>query len=288
MRPHPSPDRPELGTSDLRTLTELLSNSDRLFVLTGAGCSSASGIPTYRDEEGRWKRRQPITVAAFTGSESVRRRYWARSMVGYRLMAEAAPNAGHAALARLEEKGRLGLLVTQNVDGLHQRAGSRAVLDLHGRVDEVVCLDCRAPSTRAALQERLTAANPAWVDLHAPTAPDGDADLERDTGRFEIPACLDCGGMLKPDLVFFGESVPRARVERAYDAVSACDAMLVVGSSLRIFSGGRFVRAAGERGVPIALLNLGRTRADEIATVKLRAASDAVLPELVAALTSGV
>jgi len=266
---------------DLAVVADLLSDSKRLLVLTGAGCSSASGIPTYRDEEGRWKRRQPITFAAFAGSESVRRRYWARSLVGYRLMAEALPNAGHVALARLEAAGRVELLVTQNVDGLHQRAGSRTVLDLHGRVDAVVCLDCRASSTRTELQDRLVAANAAFAALVAPTAPDGDADLEQDTASFEVPPCRACGGVLKPDLVFFGESVPKPRVERAYDAVAACDAMLVVGSSLRIFSGWRFVRAAVERGVPLALLNLGRTRADEIATVKLRAAADVALPELI-------
>jgi len=278
LSPPPHPD-------ELRALADLLAKSKRLFVLTGAGCSTASGIPTYRDEAGRWKRRQPITYAAFTGSALTRRRYWARSLVGYRRMATAQPNAGHAALAQLEALGRIGLLVTQNVDGLHQRAGSHNVLDLHGRVDGVICLGCRARTSRAALQASLIEANPAWADLEAATAPDGDADLERDTTSFEVPGCRDCAGLLKPDLVFFGESVPKDRVERAYAAVASCDALLVVGSSLQVFSGWRFVRAAGERGTPVALLNLGRSRADDLASIRVRAASDEVLPGLVASLS---
>ena len=275
---------PPAHPDDLRALADLLAKSKRLFVLTGAGCSTASGIPTYRDEAGRWKRRQPITYAAFTGSALTRRRYWARSLVGYRRMAKAQPNAGHTALAQLEALGRIGLLVTQNVDGLHQRAGSRNVLDLHGRVDGVICLGCRARTSRAVLQASLVEANPAWAALEAASAPDGDADLERDTTAFEVPDCRACAGLLKPDLVFFGESVPKDRVERAYAAVASCDALLVVGSSLQVFSGWRFVRAAGERGTPVALLNLGRSRADDLALIRVRAASDEVLPGLVASL----
>ena len=269
---------------DTPSVADILRHAERLFVLTGAGCSTASGIPTYRDEEGEWKRRPPITYAAFTKSEPTRRRYWARSLVGYPRMAEAEPNAGHHALAALEARGCIDLIVTQNVDRLHQRAGSRAVLDLHGRIDAVICLSCRDASTRAALQRRLLEANPDWAGLEAGTAPDGDADLERDADRFVVPECRKCGGMLKPDLVFFGESVPRDRVDRAYEAVRSSDAVLVIGSSLKVFSGWRFVHAAHAEGIPIALLNLGRTRADEIATASLRAASDEALPALVADL----
>jgi len=267
--------------SGAATVADLLDQSQRLFVLTGAGCSTASGIPTYRDEAGAWKRRPPITFAAFTGSAATRQRYWARSLVGYRRMAEARPNAGHAALSDLEAKGRVGLVVTQNVDGLHQRAGSAAVLDLHGRVDAVICLGCKTTSQRGDLQQRLLSANPTWGALDAATAPDGDADLELDTQGFDVPECLSCSGMLKPHLVFFGESVPRERVERAYAAVRASDAVLVVGTSLQVFSGWRFVRAAHKQGLPIALVNLGRTRADDIATASLVAPSHVALPTLV-------
>ena len=268
-------------------LLDLLRPSQRLFVLTGAGCSTGSGIPDYRDEDGAWKRRQPVTFAAFTGSEAVRRRYWARSMIGYPRMAGARPNAAHDALARLEALGRIGRLVTQNVDDLHRRAGSRHVLDLHGRLADVVCLGCREVTPRDRLQARLLDLNPIWRDRVAGTAPDGDADLEADTSGFEIPGCTTCGGMLKPAVVFFGENVPEARVAEAYGAVEACDAVLVVGSSLMVFSGWRFVRAAARAGRPIAILNLGRTRADDLATVKLEAPCHEFLPAAVEALAGG-
>ena len=269
------------------TVADILERAERLFVLTGAGFSTASGIPTYRDEEGEWKRRQPITYAAFTKSEPTRRRYWARSLVGYPQMAHAEPNAGHYALAELEALGRVHLLVTQNVDRLHQRAGSENVVDLHGRIDAVICLDCRDGTSRQDLQERLRTMNPAWAELEAGTAPDGDADLEQDTSAFRIPGCQQCGGMLKPDLVFFGESVPRDRVDHAYEAVRSSDAVLVIGSSLKVFSGWRFVHAAHEAGIPIALLNLGRTRADDIATARMTEPSDTALPQLVQMLKAG-
>lgn len=268
----------------LDALTDFLDGSRRLFVLTGAGCSTDSGIPDYRDDEGEWKRRQPIRYAQFTGSEAVRRRYWARSMVGWPRMAGARPNEAHAGLAALEAAGRIDLLVTQNVDGLHQAAGSRAVLDLHGRIADVICLDCGERSARARLQDRLRSANPAWAGLRADTAPDGDADLEADTRDFVVPACEACGGLLKPDVVFFGESVPPARVERAYAAVARSEAVLVVGSSLMVFSGLRFVRAATKQGVPVAILNRGRTRADDAATLKVEAPAGRALAAAAAAL----
>ncbi len=252
-------------------LAEFVERAERLFVLTGAGCSTDSGIPDYRDDGGDWKRRQPIRYAEFTRSEGARKRYWARSMIGWPRMAAAQPNAAHHALAALEADGLLDLLVTQNVDGLHQAAGSRRVLDLPGRIADVICLDCRARSSRDALQARLLAANPSWTHLEAGTAPDGDADLEADTRDFAVPACEACGGMLKPDVVFFGESVPADRVEAAYAAVAASDALLVVGSSLMVFSGLRFVRAAVKAGVPVAILNRGRTRADDVASLKIEA-----------------
>ena len=244
----------------------------RLFVLTGAGCSTASGIPDYRDEQGAWKRTPPVTYQAFTGDPATRRRYWARSMTGWPRVADARPNDAHRALASLEAQGRCEVLLTQNVDGLHQAAGSHAVIDLHGRLEGVVCLACGEVTSRSALQARLADANPAWIDLQAGTAPDGDADLEgKDFDRFQVPVCEACGGMLKPDVVFFGENVPRTRVEAAMAHVDQADARLVVGSSLMVYSGLRFVHAAVRRQIPVAAVSLGRTRADDLLQFRIAA-----------------
>ncbi len=253
------------------TLASFFKKHSRLFVLTGAGCSTASGIPDYRDERGEWKRQQPITYADLKRSEHVRRRYWARSLVGFRRIGEARPNDAHFALAKLERLGRLSLLVTQNVDGLHQRAGSRDVIDLHGRIDAVECLSCGVELSRSEHQKRLEADNPDFVTLSGGVAPDGDADLAGvDYARFRVVDCDHCGGLLKPSVVFFGETVPPERVRRAYAALESTDAMLVAGSSLMVFSGYRFVRRAAERGLPIAIVNRGKTRADEYAELKVQ------------------
>lgn len=242
----------------------------RLFVLTGAGISTASGIPDYRDLDGGWKRRPPVTYQAFVADATTRARYWARSLIGWRRFGSARPNQAHAALARLENDGRIEALVTQNVDGLHQSAGSRAVIDLHGRLDEVRCLQCERRIPREAFQRELEARNPTWRELDALTAPDGDADLDgMDFTSFDVPACAACGGMLKPDVVFFGENVPRERVGRAYAHLAAADAMLVVGSSLMVYSGFRFAREAARSGKPIAAINRGRTRADDLFALKV-------------------
>jgi NAD-dependent SIR2 family protein deacetylase len=250
-------------------LAGFLSRHPRLLVLTGAGVSTESGIPDYRDANGDWKRPQPVTYQAFTGDEATRQRYWARSLLGWATMAHARPGAAHLALARLEAAGRVELLLTQNVDGLHGAAGSRRVVDLHGRIDTVVCLACGTRSPRALLQQELVARNPAFARLSAGAAPDGDADLEHaDFSRFEVPPCSRCGGMLKPDVVFFGESVPRERVAQAMAALQRADALLVVGSSLMVYSGYRFALAAAEQHKPIAALNLGRTRADALLALK--------------------
>ena len=250
----------------------------RVFVLTGAGCSTASGIPDYRDTDGQWKRTPPVTYQAFTGDARINARYWDRSFIGWPRMAQAHPNDVHRALARYENDGRISSLITQNVDGLHQRAGSRDVIDLHGRIDAVVCLGCAAQQPRAAVQEQLAAMNPDWAGLEAETAPDGDADLDgHDFSRFRVPACGHCGGMLKPDVVFYGENVPRARYHQAQAALTASDAVLVVGSSLMVYSGYRFVRQAAEAGLPIAILNRGRTRADDLASLKLEADAGSTL-----------
>lgn len=257
--------------SDSR-LEDFISAHRRLFVLTGAGCSTGSGIPDYRDEQGAWKRTPPVTYQAFVGDGITRRRYWARSLVGWPRIAQAQPNAAHRALAALEAQGRCSQLLTQNVDGLHQAAGSRAVIDLHGRLDAVVCLGCGASSSRADVQRRLAEANPAWAGLAAGAAPDGDADLEdRDFATFQVPACDACGGMLKPDVVFFGENVPRTRVDAAMARLAQADGMLVVGSSLMVYSGLRFVHAAVRAQIPVAAVNLGRTRADDLLRFRMAA-----------------
>lgn len=257
-------------TTNDDALPRFIARHRRLFVLTGAGCSTESGIPDYRDADGSWKRTQPVTYQAFMGEELTRKRYWARSLVGWRRFGKALPNATHHALARLEQLGKLELLLTQNVDGLHQQAGNRDVVDLHGRLDTVRCMGCEHRSPRHAFQQTLLALNPQWDRLDAGDAPDGDADLDGyDFSTFNVPPCPLCGGILKPDVVFFGENVPRDRVTAAMQALEAADAMLVVGSSLMVFSGYRFAHAAAKAGKPIAAVNLGRTRADPLLSLKV-------------------
>jgi NAD-dependent SIR2 family protein deacetylase len=252
-------------------LREFIQRHSRLFVLTGAGCSTDSGIPDYRDADGEWKRAQPVQFRSFMDDALTRKRYWARSLVGWRRFGRARPNDAHQALAALERRGRVGLLVTQNVDRLHQAAGSSAVVDLHGRLDTVRCMGCEGRLPREELQQQLLERNPDWADLDARDAPDGDADLHGlDFSSFDVPACRECGGVLKPDVVFYGESVPRERVTTAMQGVAEADAMLVVGTSLMVFSGYRFAREAAAAGKPIATVNLGRTRADDLVSLKVR------------------
>ncbi len=254
----------------LQPLIDFVHQHPRLLVITGAGCSTAAGIPDYRDEHGAWKRREPMRYQRFVGDEVARRRYWARSMLGWRTMAHAQPTAAHHALAQLERTGRIVQLVTQNVDGLHQAAGSANVVDLHGRIDTVVCMGCGTRSPRRELQEELMARNPAWLALDANSLPDGDADLEGlDFATFDVPACPHCGGLLKPDVVFFGESVPRERVAAVRAALVQADAVLVVGSSLMVYSGYRFVEEAVKAGKPVVAVNRGRTRADPVLALKV-------------------
>lgn len=261
-----------------RALAEFIEQHPRLFVLTGAGCSTDSGIPDYRDTQGNWKRQPPVNYSAFMGSSAVRQRYWARSFAGWQRISRARPNGAHTALARLERCGRIELLVTQNVDGLHQAAGCERVIDLHGRIDRVRCMGCGRLSPRAALQEKLLLLNGTWRHLEAPTAPDGDADLDGVIfSGFTVPTCVHCGGVLKPDVVFFGESVPRPRVERSMNRLACADALLIIGSSLMVYSGYRFVQTAVRLGLPIAALNLGRTRADPLLTLKVTAPCAEVL-----------
>ena len=251
-------------------LAEFVAAHPRLFVLTGAGCSTGSGIPDYRDADGQWKRPQPVTFQAFMGAHLTRQRYWTRSLVGWRSFGRAVPNEAHRALARLEAMGRVEMLLTQNVDRLHQAAGSARVVDLHGRLDQVRCMGCERRTARAGFQERLLRLNPDYAGLDAVDAPDGDADLvDVEFSAFVVPSCESCGGVLKPDVVFFGESVPRERVEAARAALARADAMLVVGSSLMVYSGFRFVQAAADAGKKVAAVNLGRTRADGMLALKV-------------------
>ena len=269
----------------LDTLVRFITRYKRLLVLTGAGCSTESGIPDYRDDNGDWKQQQPVRYQDFVRSEGIRRRYWARSMAGWKIISLAKPNPGHHALARLEAGGFIRQLVTQNVDGLHQKAGSRRVVDLHGRIDTVECLDCRNRFSRELLQQELEERNPDFRNLRVFSAPDGDAQLEGiDFDRFQIPACPKCSGTLKPSVVFFGESVPHSRVELAYTALQESNALLVAGSSLMVFSSYRFCRAAKEQHKPIVAVNLGRTRADNDIDFKVQVQCGTVLPDLTARL----
>ncbi|HEX4566301.1 MAG TPA: NAD-dependent protein deacetylase [Vicinamibacterales bacterium] len=266
------------------TLERWIAARRRVFVLTGAGCSTASGIPDYRDENGAWKRRPPVMIHAFRTQGDVYRRYWARAYAGWPGFTAAAPGSAHRALATWESAGTLAQLVTQNVDRLHQRAGSRAVIDLHGRLDEVVCLGCEARSAREDVQKAMTAENPRWNGA-ALAAPDGDADIDvRAIDSFAPPRCDSCGGLLKPDVVFFGENVPKERVHDARTALVNADALLVAGSSLMVYSGFRFVRQAHELGLPIAIVNRGLTRGDDVAELKVEGDVGTVLGEVVADL----
>ncbi len=279
MLPHESTSLVDASVAhDHERLRGFIEAHPRLFVLTGAGCSTDSGIPDYRDTQGGWKRPQPVTYQAFMGDVRTRQRYWARSLVGWRRFGSAQPNATHHALARLEQQGRAHVLLTQNVDGLHQAAGHRNVIDLHGRLNEVRCTACGHRLPRHAFQHALIERNPAWALLDAGDAPDGDADLDgRDFSGFEIPPCPACDGILKPDVVFFGENVPRDRVDAAITSLNDADGVLVVGSSLMVFSGYRFVAAAARDGKPIAAVNLGRTRADPLLTLKIEQSCAAAL-----------
>jgi NAD-dependent SIR2 family protein deacetylase len=251
----------------------------RVAVLTGAGMSTDSGIPDYRGPDSPPS--NPMTIRQFTSDPVFRQRYWARNHVGWRHMDDTLPNAGHRALAALERAGVVSGLITQNVDLLHTKAGSRNVVNLHGTYAEVICLDCGHTMTRAALAELLEAANPGFAECAdavggIAVAPDADA-VVGDTSSFTIIDCGSCGGMLKPNIVYFGESVPKGRVAQAFTIVDDADVLLVAGSSLTVFSGLRFVRHAVARGIPVAIVNRGDTRGDDLATVKIEAGCSPML-----------
>ena len=247
-----------------------------LVVLTGAGLSTDSGIPDYRGPGARRAAATPMTYQEFVASPQAQQRYWARSHLGWQRMGRAVPNDGHHALARLDPE----LLITQNVDGLHEAAGTRSLVALHGRVADVICLSCRTTSSRDALERELDALNPGWLERHGwvESRPDGDVELD-DTHDFVVPRC-PCGGPLKPDVVFFGETVPRERVDRSFELVGGARCLLVLGSSLTVMSGYRFVLRAAKLGIPVAIVNVGPTRGDAKADVRVDAPLGAVLPEL--------
>ncbi|MFI7433791.1 NAD-dependent protein deacetylase [Micromonospora haikouensis] len=256
-------------------------------VLSGAGLSTDSGIPDYRGPSGVARRHTPMTFQAFTGDPAARHRYWARSHLGWRTIARAEPNGGHAAVARLQRGCLVDAVITQNVDGLHTAAGSTPVVELHGSLDAVVCLGCGDRTAREELDRRLREANPGFSAAVAAVNPDGDADLaDAQVARFRPVDCEWCRtGMLKPDVVFFGETVPPARVAACFDLVQQARAVLVLGSSLTVMSGRRFVIRAAKRGIPVAIVNQGPTRGDDYATVRVDAPLGLVLPELADRLT---
>lgn len=273
--------------ADLDALAGLLVSAGDVLVLTGAGMSTDSGIPDYRGPDGT-RRVTPIHYGEFLGSVDARRRYWARAFIGWRRFATVEPNPGHGAIARLQNAGGLGPLITQNVDGLHQAAGSRDVVELHGTLTTVVCLACGARIERGALDARIRALNPDFDPEGRELRPDGDVDLdEGEVAAFVLPRCLHCDSdLLKPDVVFFGESVPKTRVTRCYALTDAADVLLVLGSSLRVYSGYRFVRRAAERGIPVAIVTRGPSRGDAEASVRLDASLGEVLPALAGRLAA--
>jgi len=271
----------------LERLASLL-RGRRFVALTGAGCSTESGIPDYRGE-GRTGPRRPIQHDAYLRRPEVRQRYWARATLGWLRFSAAQPNPAHHALAVLEQAGLLAGIITQNVDRLHHAAGSRRVVELHGALAEVRCLDCAAVEKRDSVQARLMTENPDWVQHAASVAPDGDADLpEQAVAAFRVVTCASCGGVLMPNVVFFGGNVPEVTVRAAWELFDAAEVLLVVGSSLTVYSGFRFVRRASERGVPVAVVNLGPTRADDTVQVRVAERAGEVLPRLAATLTGQI
>ena len=253
----------------MNALADWIAEHPRLLVLTGAGLSEPSGIPVYRDKHGNWLRTSPIQHQDFVRCAASRQRYWARSMAGWPRMALAKPNAGHLALAELEQAGWVQMLITQNVDNLHRKAGQQALIELHGSLARVLCLACHATLERAEVQRWLSEDNPSVTVQAAQMRPDGDADLADELiASIQVPACPQCDGVLMPDVVFFGGTIPRERSEAVSRAITDCDAVLVVGSSLKVFSGFRICRDAHRLGKPVASLNIGLTRADELLSLK--------------------
>lgn len=265
--------------AQLRALVE----AGGVVVLSGAGLSTESGIPDYRGPTGALRTAGPMTYQEFIGSAAARRRYWARSYLGWRQLASARPNTGHRCVTALQRRGLINAIITQNVDGLHQAAGARDVIELHGGLDLVVCLRCGMREPRSAMGERLRAANPGFGTAVVRINPDGDADLVDDKlDGFVLVGCVHCRSeLIKPDVVFFGENVPKSRIETCYGLIESARSLLVLGSSLTVMSGLRFVRRAGALGVPVAIVNQGDTRGDPFAELKIEAPLGEVLATLV-------
>jgi NAD-dependent SIR2 family protein deacetylase len=276
-------------TGSFGVLVDLVAGGD-VVILSGAGLSTESGIPDYRGPTGLARRvsgSTPMTYQTFTGSAAARRRYWARSHLGWRHIAQAAPNHGHHAVAELDRRGQLAGIITQNVDGLHQAAGASAVTELHGSVHRVICLSCGQRTPRTDLDRRLTTANPGWdAGMAALINPDGDAVLtDETTDSFQVVGCALCHGVLKPDVVFFGENVPPQRVQACYAMVERARSLVVLGSSLTVMSGLRYVRHAARRSLPVVIVNQGATRGDEYATATFDAPLGRILTALVGAVS---
>lgn len=273
------PDRLEVDA--VRELAAIFASARNVAVLTGAGCSTESGIPDYRGDDGEWKRPRPMLFDEFRGSSGNRRRYWARNYVGWPRVRDARPNRTHASLAMLERAGIVSVVVTQNVDGLHGSAGHQRVIELHGNAHRVVCLACLERFDRAEVQVWLEERNPDWHYGDAEVAPDADAVVgEGDVASFEVVDCPRCGGDLKPDVVFFGESVCRSVVDEAFAEIDRCALLVVAGSSLKVWSGFRFVKRAASLGTPVAIVNRGKTRGDDLALLRLRGSCGAVLADV--------
>jgi NAD+-dependent protein deacetylase sirtuin 4 len=285
----PAPEPSATTTDAISPLADLLRGRS-VAILSGAGLSTESGIPDYRGPSSRARPPQPIKYQEFVASEEARRRYWARSALGWPRMTQARPNAGHCAIARMQEAGVVRGVITQNVDSLHQAAGSKAVLELHGSLAHVVCMGCASMEDRSVMQDRLLSLNPGWMDdptVVAGIRPDGDAAIDPALiASFHVPPCHRCGGPLKPDVVLFGENVPRLRVEKAMNIVDHAEALLVVGSSLATYSGLRFVVRAAEAGKRIGIVNLGPTRGDHLAAVRVEAPLGEALPRLEALVSA--
>lgn len=265
----------------LDQLINELQEKRKIWILTGAGISAPSGIPTYRDDKGEWKSANPIQHNDFINHESYRQRYWARSMVGWKLTGRAKPNETHHAITALQSTGRVSQLVTQNVDGLHKIAGSENVIDLHGRLSEIKCLNCNKVSKRSDYQPRLLKNNPELDNYEATIMPDGDANVDDfDMSKITIPACHSCGGILMPNVVFFGGIVPRPRVDEAFNTLAESDCVLVIGSSLKVFSGFRFPRWASQNNVPMYAVNQGAMRGQELFDQIITEPCEEALPKI--------
>ncbi|MDA0272088.1 MAG: NAD-dependent protein deacetylase [Proteobacteria bacterium] len=276
------------SSNELQQLKDFLKDKRHLVVLSGAGISVGSGIPTYRDKAGNWKRSDPIQHQDFMSRNSARQRYWLRSYAGWTAVASAVPSPSHHVIAELERRKIVAMVVTQNVDRLHQQAGSRNVIDLHGRLDEVVCMNCHKIISRHALQPKLKLLNP-FFSRQGEMAPDGDADVPDDSvSSVEVPPCEDCDGILKPNVVFFGDNVDKTIVQQVYSGIDDSDGLLIVGTSLKVFSGYRFCRYAAKQGKPIASINPGLSRGDDLIQTIIRRDSDDVLTPVLKSIPASI